>query len=279
MSVHLLKDRIIFSGYVFIPPRDLRSWNLGFLIPLPSIKCIHISSSCRSIRFLLLFITLSKNPFHVSFSTSQISICHCIRFWYWYLLQGEIDFHIGPEVHLRHRQRCPAALQDERVGSKFKEVSKGMYSPVADQFTRRAFHKAFFQWQMTEISDNSVDNQSVARISVAYKKTVIYHWWQVLWNAPPPPGVYKNGIRVTCSHPWAYISSNQDHEDVSDGKEFKKKENKTETSSYFVLPLELLFSDRRKYFMYPVYSMYIPPEMEAIAENVKMFILLWGNKE
>ena len=32
------------------------------------------------------------------------------------------------------------------------------------------FHKAFFQWQMTKISDESVDNQSEARISVACNK-------------------------------------------------------------------------------------------------------------
>ena len=32
------------------------------------------------------------------------------------------------------------------------------------------FHKAFFQWQMTKISDKSADNQSEARISVAYNK-------------------------------------------------------------------------------------------------------------
>ena len=31
------------------------------------------------------------------------------------------------------------------------------------------FHKAFFQWQMTKISDKSADNQSEARIS-AYNK-------------------------------------------------------------------------------------------------------------
>ena len=30
------------------------------------------------------------------------------------------------------------------------------------------FHKAFFQWQVTKISDKSADNQSEARISVAY---------------------------------------------------------------------------------------------------------------
>ena len=34
----------------------------------------------------------------------------------------------------------------------------------------RAFHKAFFEWQMTQISDNSADNQSEARISIAYMK-------------------------------------------------------------------------------------------------------------
>ena len=32
------------------------------------------------------------------------------------------------------------------------------------------FHKALFQWQMTKISDKSADNQSEARISVAYNK-------------------------------------------------------------------------------------------------------------
>ena len=32
------------------------------------------------------------------------------------------------------------------------------------------FHKAFFQWQMTKVSDKSADNQSEARISVAYNK-------------------------------------------------------------------------------------------------------------
>ena len=36
--------------------------------------------------------------------------------------------------------------------------------------SRGAFHKAFFQSQMTKISDNSADNQSEARILVAYNK-------------------------------------------------------------------------------------------------------------
>ena len=43
-------------------------------------------------------------------------------------------------------------------------------------------HKAFFQWQITKISYKSADNQSEARISVAYYKTVICQWLQVLWN-------------------------------------------------------------------------------------------------
>ena len=32
------------------------------------------------------------------------------------------------------------------------------------------FHKAFFQWQMTKISNKSADNQSEIRISLAYNK-------------------------------------------------------------------------------------------------------------
>ena len=39
-----------------------------------------------------------------------------------------------------------------------------------DHSTWVVFHKAFFQWQMTQISDKSVDNQSEARILVAYNK-------------------------------------------------------------------------------------------------------------
>ena len=46
------------------------------------------------------------------------------------------------------------------------------------------FHKAFFQRQMTKISEKSADNQSEARITVAYNKTVICHWLHVLWNTP-----------------------------------------------------------------------------------------------
>ena len=52
------------------------------------------------------------------------------------------------------------------------------------RMTRDPFHKAFFQWQMTKISDKSADNQSQANISVAYTKIVIFHWWQVVWKAP-----------------------------------------------------------------------------------------------
>ena len=56
---------------------------------------------------------------------------------------------------------------------------------------------------MTKISDKSADNQSGARISVAYNKNCHCHWWQVLWNAtlvisPPLPGTHSLQAILFC---------------------------------------------------------------------------------
>ena len=47
------------------------------------------------------------------------------------------------------------------------------------------FHKAFFQWQMIQISDKSADNQSEARISVAYNKNCQFVTDDKFCETPP----------------------------------------------------------------------------------------------
>ena len=56
----------------------------------------------------------------------------------------------------------------------------------------RVFHKAFFQWQMTKISDKSADNQSEARISVAYNKNC--HLSLMTSFMKHPPVVYCHEV-------------------------------------------------------------------------------------
>ena len=66
-----------------------------------------------------------------------------------------------------------------------------------NRLTRDLFHKAFFQWQMTKISDKSADNQSEARISVAYNKNC--HLSLMTSFVKPPPEL--NFIfKGTCVH-------------------------------------------------------------------------------
>ena len=50
----------------------------------------------------------------------------------------------------------------------FQDLFQGI--DVCNAYIWDPFHKAFFQSQMTKISDKSVDNQSQASISVAYNK-------------------------------------------------------------------------------------------------------------
>ena len=80
------------------------------------------------------------------------------------LLEEEDDD--APQI-TRQRRPAPAPAKPNKTGINLRDQ----------------FHKVFFQWQMTKISDKSADNQSEARISLAYiTKTVICHWWEVFWN-------------------------------------------------------------------------------------------------
>ena len=67
----------------------------------------------------------------------------------------------------------------------------GWFSFNLPSETRDPFHKAFFQWQMTNISDKSDDNQSEARISITYNNNCHLSLMTCFVKHPPPPPVAR----------------------------------------------------------------------------------------
>ena len=88
--------------------------------------------------------------------------------------------------HLRRRSNrfLPMRRLRRRIGSVFVlfPEKKRKEMKCSDIDWPKLFHRVLFSMK-TKISDKCADNQSEARISLAYTKTVICHWWQVfLWN-------------------------------------------------------------------------------------------------
>ena len=78
-------------------------------------------------------------------------------------------------------------------------IDRVLKSTYFDRFEltsiRGVFHKAFFQWQMTKISDKSADNQSETRISVAYNNNC--HLSLMTSFVKHPPGLPYQKYEIT----------------------------------------------------------------------------------